>query len=183
MRISYAKIDLKTNVRPEHLIVKNNKNLCSDQYSLLKRAICLNDWTCVLSISSLFKSSCRKKYTIYFLYIYAPCHKKKKNSLSIFFMARTLLLSLVHICSLIVVLISCRNVVAIAQNAELSYDFYSKSCPNVEKIIHTVVSQKLLEAPVTAAGALRIFFHDCFVEVRSILFLSLVPLTSPVCLH
>ncbi|KAG6768320.1 hypothetical protein POTOM_027228 [Populus tomentosa] len=46
----------------------------------------------------------------------------------------------------------------------LSYDFYNKTCPNVEKIIHNVVSQKLLEAPVTAAGALRIFFHDCFVE-------------------
>jgi len=48
----------------------------------------------------------------------------------------------------------------------LSYDFYNKTCPNVEKIIHNVVSQKLLEAPVTAAGALRIFFHDCFVEVQ-----------------
>ncbi|KAG6767202.1 hypothetical protein POTOM_028392 [Populus tomentosa] len=46
----------------------------------------------------------------------------------------------------------------------LSYDFYNKTCPNVEKIIHNVVSQKLLEAPVAAAGALRIFFHDCFVE-------------------
>ncbi|EOX99064.1 Uncharacterized protein TCM_007682 [Theobroma cacao] len=49
---------------------------------------------------------------------------------------------------------------------DLSYDFYNKSCPNVEQIIHNVVSQKLLEAPVTAAGALRIFFHDCFVEIR-----------------
>ncbi|KAK6282152.1 hypothetical protein POUND7_015977 [Theobroma cacao] len=48
---------------------------------------------------------------------------------------------------------------------DLSYDFYNKSCPNVEQIIHNVVSQKLLEAPVTAAGALRIFFHDCFVEM------------------
>ncbi|XVF67034.1 hypothetical protein PTKIN_Ptkin10aG0088600 [Pterospermum kingtungense] len=47
---------------------------------------------------------------------------------------------------------------------DLSYDFYNKSCPNVERIIHNVVSQKLVEAPVTAAGALRIFFHDCFVE-------------------
>ncbi|XWS54375.1 hypothetical protein CRYUN_Cryun10bG0084800 [Craigia yunnanensis] len=42
--------------------------------------------------------------------------------------------------------------------------FYNKSCPNVERIIHNVVSQKLLEAPVTSAGALRILFHDCFVE-------------------
>ncbi|XVF01747.1 hypothetical protein REPUB_Repub04eG0115400 [Reevesia pubescens] len=47
---------------------------------------------------------------------------------------------------------------------DLSYDFYNNSCPNVERIIHNVVSQKLIEAPVTAAGALRIFFHDCFVE-------------------
>ncbi|KAF8378917.1 hypothetical protein HHK36_030266 [Tetracentron sinense] len=46
----------------------------------------------------------------------------------------------------------------------LSYDFYNKSCPNVERIIHNVVSQKLLESPTTAAGALRLFFHDCFVE-------------------
>ncbi|KAI3913554.1 hypothetical protein MKX01_022135 [Papaver californicum] len=30
--------------------------------------------------------------------------------------------------------------------------------------LHNVVSQKLLEAPTTAAGALRLFFHDCFVE-------------------
>ncbi|KAJ4830635.1 hypothetical protein Tsubulata_036744 [Turnera subulata] len=51
-----------------------------------------------------------------------------------------------------------------ALNGGLSYDFYDRTCPNVEKIIHNVVSQKLLEAPVTAAGALRIFFHDCFVE-------------------
>ncbi|XP_068640235.1 peroxidase 41-like [Aristolochia californica] len=46
----------------------------------------------------------------------------------------------------------------------LSYDFYKTSCPNVEKIIRTVTTQKLLEAPTTAAGALRIFFHDCFVD-------------------
>ncbi|KAL6332745.1 hypothetical protein AAG906_014655 [Vitis piasezkii] len=54
---------------------------------------------------------------------------------------------------------------ATAYNASgLSYDFYEKSCPNVERIIHNVVSQKLTEAFSTAGGALRIFFHDCFVE-------------------
>ncbi|KAL3502310.1 hypothetical protein ACH5RR_036759 [Cinchona calisaya] len=46
----------------------------------------------------------------------------------------------------------------------LSYNFYSNTCPNAEIIIKNVVSQKLKEALVTAAGALRIFFHDCFVE-------------------
>ncbi|KAI3949886.1 hypothetical protein MKW92_003909 [Papaver armeniacum] len=50
------------------------------------------------------------------------------------------------------------------ENRRLSYDFYNRSCPNVERIVHNVVSQKLLEAPTTAAGALRLFFHDCFVE-------------------
>ncbi|XP_043717858.1 peroxidase 41-like [Telopea speciosissima] len=50
------------------------------------------------------------------------------------------------------------------EEISLSYDFYKTSCPNVERIIHNVASQKLLEAPTTAAGALRLFFHDCFVE-------------------
>lgn len=50
----------------------------------------------------------------------------------------------------------------------LSFDFYDETCPNVENIIRNVVTQKLREAPVTAAGALRIFFHDCFVEVSYI---------------
>ncbi|XP_077247164.1 peroxidase 41-like [Tasmannia lanceolata] len=51
-----------------------------------------------------------------------------------------------------------------ASTPSLSYDFYKVSCPNVERIIHNVVSQKLREALSSAAGALRIFFHDCFVE-------------------
>ena len=50
----------------------------------------------------------------------------------------------------------------------LSYGFYDKSCPNLEEIIQNVVFQKFKEAFNTAAGALRIFFHDCFVEVGSV---------------
>lgn len=45
----------------------------------------------------------------------------------------------------------------------LSLDYYSKTCPQVEQIIHGVMAQKQREAFVTAAGTLRIFFHDCFV--------------------
>ena len=47
----------------------------------------------------------------------------------------------------------------------LSYGFYDKSCPNLEEIIQNVVFQKFKEAFNTATGALRIFFHDSFVEV------------------
>ncbi|ERN09381.1 peroxidase 31 [Amborella trichopoda] len=46
----------------------------------------------------------------------------------------------------------------------LSSEYYRESCPNVDRIVKNVVTQKLLEAPTTAAGALRLFFHDCFVE-------------------
>lgn len=48
--------------------------------------------------------------------------------------------------------------------AQLSRDFYMNTCPNVERIVRNVVAQKLTEAPTSAPGALRLFFHDCFVE-------------------
>ncbi|RVW51433.1 Peroxidase 50 [Vitis vinifera] len=74
------------------------------------------------------------------------------------------------LCSLLPILaVGLVPYTATAYNASgLSYDFYEKSCPNVERIIHNVVSQKLTEAFSTAGGALRIFFHDCFVEVGSV---------------
>ncbi|KAK1296478.1 Peroxidase 41 [Acorus calamus] len=48
--------------------------------------------------------------------------------------------------------------------SSLSYDYYNQTCPNIEKIIYDVVFQKLSETRNVAVGALRIFFHDCFVE-------------------
>ncbi|KAI5057350.1 hypothetical protein GOP47_0027365 [Adiantum capillus-veneris] len=51
-----------------------------------------------------------------------------------------------------------------AAGAGLSFDYYSKTCPQVEQIIKAVMVQKQREAFVTAAGTLRIFFHDCFVS-------------------
>ncbi|KAL1569938.1 peroxidase [Salvia divinorum] len=46
---------------------------------------------------------------------------------------------------------------------KLATDYYSKSCPNFAKIIQEVVTDKQLAVPTTAAGALRLFFHDCVV--------------------
>ncbi|KAK1321696.1 Peroxidase 19 [Acorus calamus] len=47
---------------------------------------------------------------------------------------------------------------------QLSIDFYSKSCPNLEQLVGSVTSQRFKEAPVTGPATIRLFFHDCFVE-------------------
>ncbi|KAH9314113.1 hypothetical protein KI387_022740 [Taxus chinensis] len=52
----------------------------------------------------------------------------------------------------------------VVQAQQLSKNFYADSCPNVERIVRNVVRQKLKENPTSAPGALRLFFHDCFVE-------------------
>ncbi|URE42180.1 peroxidase 65 [Musa troglodytarum] len=47
--------------------------------------------------------------------------------------------------------------------AKLTTGYYRKSCPRVEQIVSDVVTNKQISSPTTAAGALRLFFHDCFV--------------------
>ncbi|XP_062232856.1 peroxidase 41-like [Phragmites australis] len=48
--------------------------------------------------------------------------------------------------------------------AKLVANYYRKTCPRAERIVTDVVSQKQLSHPTTAAGVLRVFFHDCFVS-------------------
>ncbi|CAN6198163.1 unnamed protein product [Urochloa humidicola] len=48
--------------------------------------------------------------------------------------------------------------------AKLVPEYYSKTCPRAEQIVTDVVSQKQLSHPTTAAGILRLLFHDCFVS-------------------
>ncbi|KAG6397721.1 hypothetical protein SASPL_143891 [Salvia splendens] len=50
-----------------------------------------------------------------------------------------------------------------AAQPKLKTDYYKKSCPNFGKIIQEVITDKQLAVPTTAAGALRLFFHDCVV--------------------
>ncbi|KAF3788402.1 Peroxidase 19 [Nymphaea thermarum] len=47
---------------------------------------------------------------------------------------------------------------------QLSVDFYSTSCPQLEQLVFSVTSQRFKEAPVSAPSTIRLFFHDCFVE-------------------
>ncbi|KAL6178169.1 hypothetical protein ACLB2K_049688 [Fragaria x ananassa] len=45
----------------------------------------------------------------------------------------------------------------------LTEDYYAKTCPDFQKIVRETVTDKQSEKPVTAAGTLRLFFHDCMV--------------------
>ncbi|XP_047957834.1 peroxidase 6-like [Salvia hispanica] len=46
---------------------------------------------------------------------------------------------------------------------QLKLDFYAKTCPNFGKIIQDVITNKQMAVPSSAAGVLRLFFHDCVV--------------------
>ncbi|CAJ1787956.1 unnamed protein product [Sphenostylis stenocarpa] len=47
---------------------------------------------------------------------------------------------------------------------QLSENFYSSSCPNVESIVSQAVTNKFTQTLTTGQATLRLFFHDCFVE-------------------
>lgn len=51
---------------------------------------------------------------------------------------------------------------------QLSENFYSLSCPNVESIVNQTVFTKFNQTIITIPATLRLFFHDCMVEVRTI---------------
>ncbi|KAJ4963199.1 hypothetical protein NE237_023138 [Protea cynaroides] len=51
-----------------------------------------------------------------------------------------------------------------ASSAQLRQNYYANTCPNVEKIVRGVVTQKFQQTFVTVPGTLRLFFHDCFVQ-------------------
>ncbi|ESQ52003.1 hypothetical protein EUTSA_v10016874mg [Eutrema salsugineum] len=50
------------------------------------------------------------------------------------------------------------------QQRELSSDYYSKKCPQLENLVGSVTSQRFKEVPISAPATIRLFFHDCFVE-------------------
>ncbi|XP_077229089.1 peroxidase superfamily protein [Tasmannia lanceolata] len=47
---------------------------------------------------------------------------------------------------------------------QLSIDFYSKSCPQLEQFVSSVTAQQFRQSPVSGPATIRLFFHDCFVE-------------------
>lgn len=50
----------------------------------------------------------------------------------------------------------------------LHYDFYQDSCPTAERIITKGIRELYAAKPSVAPSLIRLLFHDCFIEVRSI---------------
>ncbi|XP_030544236.1 peroxidase 45 [Rhodamnia argentea] len=51
-----------------------------------------------------------------------------------------------------------------AVSAQLRTGFYQNTCPNVESLVRSAVTQKFQQTFITAPATLRLFFHDCFVR-------------------
>lgn len=57
---------------------------------------------------------------------------------------------------------------------QLSVNYYAKKCPQVESLIGYVTSNMFKEAPASAPATIRLFFHDCFVEVSHNLLVAII---------
>lgn len=52
-----------------------------------------------------------------------------------------------------------------SSSAQLSTNFYSSSCPNLFSAVRPVVQSAISSERRMGASLLRLFFHDCFVNV------------------
>jgi peroxidase len=68
-------------------------------------------------------------------------------------------------CLLAVALVAALAVVS--GEAKLSPGYYRSTCPRVESIVRAAVARKVKETFVTVPATLRLFFHDCFVQVSA----------------
>jgi peroxidase len=56
-------------------------------------------------------------------------------------------------------------VLALGAVAQLSPTFYDASCPNLQTIVRSGMAAAVQQEPRMGASILRLFFHDCFVQV------------------
>jgi len=53
----------------------------------------------------------------------------------------------------------------IRDGSNLQYDFYKDSCPEAENIVRSKVTDIYFDHRDFAPSLLRLFFHDCFIQV------------------
>ncbi|TQE01055.1 hypothetical protein C1H46_013332 [Malus baccata] len=51
------------------------------------------------------------------------------------------------------------------RSRQLSVNYYARSCPQLEQLVGSITSQQFKASPVSGPATIRLFFHDCFVEV------------------
>ncbi|KAK3130600.1 hypothetical protein QOZ80_6BG0495560 [Eleusine coracana subsp. coracana] len=56
------------------------------------------------------------------------------------------------------------SVLSCTAHAQLSPNFYSYSCPNLQSIVRSAMTQAVSNERRIGASLLRLFFHDCFVQ-------------------
>ncbi|URD86940.1 Peroxidase [Musa troglodytarum] len=59
-------------------------------------------------------------------------------------------------------------------HGQLSPSFYATTCPNLQTIVRSVMAQAVTQEPRMGASILRLFFHDCFVNLRLVAFYGVV---------
>lgn len=71
------------------------------------------------------------------------------------------------LCLLVVV----STAVPVGNSCELSSEkYYQRTCPNLLPTVRSVVRSALAKEPCLRASILRLFFHDCFVNVHICIF-------------
>ncbi|KAJ3676635.1 hypothetical protein LUZ60_004047 [Juncus effusus] len=63
-----------------------------------------------------------------------------------------------------VLVLTLLSFLAFNAHSQLSTTFYAKSCPNVERIVRSVMAKAVAKEARMGASILRLLFHDCFVQ-------------------
>ncbi|OVA14361.1 Plant peroxidase [Macleaya cordata] len=62
---------------------------------------------------------------------------------------------------LLLILLFSFSLTFIPSQSKLTTTYYDKSCPKFSDIVRETITNKQITNPTTAAGTLRLFFHDC----------------------
>ena len=68
-------------------------------------------------------------------------------------------------CSSLAIVVLAVLVIFTGSSSALSKNQYSKSCPKVFTAVQSVVQSAISKQPRQGASLIRLFFHDCFVNV------------------